>query len=104
MQKPFKLAIDLQRLTRLSDDLVAVRSGKFNFRTIADAPVLEDVSVVTGEAPFLEGIVHGHPRLADGHRIVTSQFWALCEADALYARTLSRWYRIKNNNLDQWRH
>lgn len=95
MRKKATFAVDLRTLESLTGDLVSVRDGKFNFADIENAPVLKHVSVVHRPMQCLEGVVEGHPRLPDGHRIVTSQLWAACNAQVLFARTLNRWYRIE---------
>jgi hypothetical protein len=61
---------------------------------LAAAPRLDFWCVVI-EPPFpvLQGIVTGHPRLADGAMIGTSPLLWLAE-DRSAARTLSRYYRL----------
>jgi hypothetical protein len=57
------------------------------------APVLQGFEVSFIPVPCLTGIVSGHPKLPDGHRIVTSQIFYL-NSKLLIARTLNRWYRL----------
>lgn len=61
---------------------------------LASAPLLDFWCVVV-EPPFpvLQGVVTGHPRLADGAMIGTSPLLWLAE-DQSAARTLSRFYRL----------
>lgn len=100
MRKKYTFAADLRTLESLTGDLVAVCNGRFDFAGVEDAPVLKRASVVHRTMQCLEGI--GHPRLPDGqHRIVTSQLWAACNAQVLFARTLNRWYRIEKV-VDLW--
>lgn len=101
MRKKKSFAADLRTLESLTRDLVAVREGRFDFADIENAPVLKHVSIVHRSMQCLEGVVEGHPRLPDGRRIVTSQLWAAYDAQALFARTLNRWYRIEKV-VDLW--
>lgn len=101
MRKKYTFAADLRTLESLADDLAAVSDGSFNFADVKNAPVLKHVSIVHRPMQCLEGVVEGHPRLPDGRRIVTSQLWAACDAHALFARTLNRWYRIEKV-VDLW--
>lgn len=62
----------------------------------ADAPILRDHKMSARRATCLEGTVYGHPVLPDGRPIFTSELHAFLEQDGrLYARTLSRWYRLE---------
>lgn len=48
---------------------------------------------VVGKAFALSGVVSGHPSLADGREIITSQLFYVDE-DRGIARTMNRWYRL----------
>lgn len=92
-----KSTTDLRPLEGLTGGLVAVRDEGFEFAGIGDAPVSKHVSVVHRPIQCLEGVLAGHPRLRDGHRIVTSQLRAVCNAQVLCAHTLDRLYRIEQS-------
>ena len=60
-----------------------------------DIPDLDDWRFSTRAEVCLEGVVHNHPSLPDGHEIKTSQLFAhYVEGDQHFVRTLNRWYRI----------
>jgi hypothetical protein len=44
-------------------------------------------------APVLKGRVTGHPGIAEGHRVRTSEVYLTDRAT--FARTLSRWYVLR---------
>ena len=79
---------------RLFDDLRRIDDGTLDVPSIlADAPTLSDYKLVLGWSHALSGVVHGHPRLQDGHEVVTSQLFYLDPQLGL-ARTMNRWYRL----------
>lgn len=79
---------------RLLDDRTRLDDGALDVSSIlADAPTLTGHKLVLGWAHALSGVVHGHPRLQNGHEIVTSQLFYLDPQLGL-ARTMNRWYRL----------
>lgn len=85
--------LDSEATERLLDDIRRVNAGEFDVGTVADAPLLEGYRVAIGRAYALTGNVGGHPRLADGKEIVTSQLFYLDEGLGI-CRTMNRWYRL----------
>lgn len=79
---------------RLFDDLRQLDDGTLDISSVlADAPALSDHKLVLGWSHALSGVVHGHPRLPDGNKVVTSQLFFLDPQLGL-ARTMNRWYRL----------
>lgn len=79
---------------RIFDDLTQIEDGKLDVEAIrAHAPKLDNYRLVLGWSHALRGVVHGHPLLADGGDIVTSQLVYLDTSLGL-ARTASRWYEL----------
>ncbi|NVP57586.1 DUF6634 family protein [Mycoplana rhizolycopersici] len=79
---------------RLFDDLTQLDDGTLDVSAVlADAPTLSDHKLVLGWAHALSGVVHGHPRLPDGNKVVTSQLFFLDPQLGL-ALTMNRWYRL----------
>lgn len=91
-----KVHTDVDRLDRLIKDLRSVLEGdKKKIDLGSDVPILKSYRVTTRRTACLEGIVYGHPTLPDGETILTSELHVFLEQEALlYARTLSRWYRL----------
>lgn len=80
-----------ERLRELADDLETLDRGKRPTADIlADAPVLEGWAVGTVPVPVLRGVASGHPSIATGRPVVTTQVMAT--DNATWARTLSRYY------------
>jgi hypothetical protein len=96
MQNAFACLADVRVLERLAEDFVSLRDGRFDTDRLASAPLLEAITIVPQSVHFLEGYVTGHPLLADGRRIVTSQLFGFMSGHAHYARTLNRWYRVSD--------
>lgn len=81
------------RLRELADELRAIRDETApTNRDLAHVPRIEDWKAGTREVRVLTGRVYGHPDVADGRRIVTSDLYA--SDGATWARTLSRYYRL----------
>ncbi|GJE81993.1 DUF6634 family protein [Methylorubrum thiocyanatum] len=81
------------RLRDLADELRAIRDETApTNRDLAHVPRIEDWTAGTREVRVLTGRVYGHPEIADGRRIVTSDLYA--SDGATWARTLSRYYRL----------
>ncbi|MVA33950.1 DUF6634 family protein [Agrobacterium vitis] len=79
---------------RLFDDLRQLDDGTLDITSVlADAPTLSAHNLVLGWSHALSGVVHGHPRLQDGNKIVTSQLFYL-DPQQGFARTMNRWYRL----------
>ncbi|MEE7492211.1 hypothetical protein [Methylobacterium oryzae] len=84
-----------ERLRDLADDVEAVEAGlKPEASDLADAPVLDGWSCDAVAAPILKGRVSGHPGIAEGHRVRTSEVYLTDRRT--YARTLSRWYVLRS--------
>ena len=84
-----------QRLLVAREALQRIKRGESpTAEELAAAPRLDFWCVVV-DAPFpiLQGVVTGHPRLADGAMIGTSPLLWLAE-DKSAARTVSRYYRL----------
>ena len=62
---------------------------------LANAPIL-DFEGLVDDGPFVSfrGRVYGHPIILQGHRCVTSVVVAYDGRRGLWARTISRWYRV----------
>lgn len=85
---------ELTRLRALVDDMEAIRSGMSPERLAGDAPILDHWMLTHRPEACLAGRSTGHPKLQGAARpIVTSDLW-LMSKDRLWARTLSRWYRL----------
>ncbi len=79
---------------RLFDDLRKLDDGTLDVASVlAHAPEISDYKLVLGWSHALSGVVHGHPRLQGGNKIITSQLFYLDPQLGL-ARTMSRWYRL----------
>lgn len=91
------LLTEVDRLDCLLSDLRRLQDSDVKaINLAADAPILRDHKMSARRTPCLEGMVYGHPILPDGKIIFTSELHALLEHDGqLYARTLSRWYRLQ---------
>ena len=89
-----RLDRELARLRALVDDLEAIRSGIHPERLAEGAPILDSWTLTHRPEACLAGRSTGHPRLQGAARpIVTSDLW-LMSRDEIWARTLSRWYRL----------
>lgn len=84
---------DLPVACQLLDDLHRYAEGLLGDDALADAPLLQSYKFVVGPAYALGGIVSGHPRIADGREIVSSQLFFL-DPERSVARTRNRWYRL----------
>jgi hypothetical protein len=62
---------------------------------LSEAPILDFEGLVE-DGPFVSfhGRVFGHPRIPRGHRCVTSVVVAYDGCRGLWARSISRWYRV----------
>lgn len=85
--------LDGATVVRLLNDLRSAELGEFGNIPIEETPILHNYRPVVGKAFALSGVVSGHPRLADGREIITSQLFYLDEGRGL-ARTMNRWYRL----------
>ncbi|MDX1195781.1 DUF6634 family protein [Rhizobium sp. L43] len=85
--------MDSETVERLLESIHIANTGGPDLAAIAEAPLLEGYRTAVGHAFALTGIVHGHPRIDDGRKIVTSQLFYL-DADRGIARTMNRWYRL----------
>ncbi|MGO7530883.1 DUF6634 family protein [Rhizobium leguminosarum] len=87
-------------VVRLLNDLRCAELGEFGNIPIYDAPVLCNYKPVIGKAFALTGVVSGHPRVAEGREVITSQLFYLDEDRGL-ARTMNRWYRLCSSVRNQ---
>lgn len=89
------LDFQLQRLSGLVADMQLVRQGASpEAMASGEAPILNRWVLAQRPVPCLAGLSIGHPRLAGVNRaITTSDLWLMSE-DRVWARTLSRWYRL----------
>jgi hypothetical protein len=85
----------LARLRAARDALARIEKGESPTpEELAAAPLLEFWCVVVDPPfPVLQGVVTGHPHLADGATVGTSPLLWLAD-DRSAARTLSRYYRL----------
>jgi hypothetical protein len=88
------LGEEAARLDRLAADLRRLAGGVMpTAEELASAPVLHAWQLRTWPRPCLSGVGRNHPRLRPG-RITTTDLWVI-DADAGWARTLSRYYRLE---------
>jgi len=85
--------LDGATVLRLLNDLRCAELGEFGNISIEETPILRNYKPVIGKAFALTGVVSGHPRLAEGREVITSQLFYLDEHRGL-ARTMNRWYRL----------
>ncbi|TAZ42070.1 DUF6634 family protein [Rhizobium ruizarguesonis] len=85
--------LDGATVVRLLNDLTCAESGDFGSVPVHESPILRNYKPVIGKALALSGTVSGHPRVADGREVITSQLFYLDEERGL-ARTMNRWYRL----------
>ena len=87
------------KLIRAERDLARLRQGwRPTPDDLSNAPCLSHWSfaaTITGDVTVLFGIVNGHPRIRDGGWCTTSMLVAIDTCHWKWARTLSRFYRIK---------
>lgn len=84
-----------ERLSALASDLRAIARGQLPEELLeGSAPILNQWSPAVRPSVCLEGLVGGHPVLVGHSRAIrTSELWYL-DAEAGWARTYSRWYRL----------
>lgn len=78
---------------RLSVDLRSLEAGLTHTLSLHSAPILENHQMYSRRTACLSGYVFGHPSLADGREIMTSQLMYM-DPEFGIARTLNRWYRL----------
>lgn len=80
------------KLRRLANDLEEVRDGSWlpNRTTLVTDWFLGQRAV-----PCIIGRPQGHPTIGDGNPMVSTELFYL-DADSGYARTFSRWYRLRD--------
>lgn len=93
--RPDAVEIEKERLERLLADLTALERNLAPTRQdLVEAPILDRYHIAMRPVPCLVGEATGHPRLTGvGREICTTELWVFC-ADAKWARTHSRWYRL----------
>lgn len=78
------------RSRTLGFDLERLENGE-----VAASPLLDDRPQRLRLASCLEGVVKGHPSLADGQVILTNKIWAQFHDQGEHlVRKLNRWYRL----------
>ena len=77
----------------LAADLQRIADGGPSPADLRAAPLLDYWRLAHRPEPALIGLVHGHPLLRDGRTTLTSLAVVL-DADAGWARTWSRYYRL----------
>lgn len=84
----------IRRARLLADDVGRLLAeGRPSDNDLGAAPILDHWGVVARARPALAGLTTGHPVLRDHRPIITSDLIAL-DADAGWARTASRFYRL----------
>lgn len=89
------LAEMAERLSALAADLRAIAGGRLPEELVqGSAPTLNQWTPTVRPSLCLEGLVGGHPVLVGHDRAIrTSELWYF-DAEAGWARTYSRWYRL----------
>lgn len=82
------------RLSALVADMEKIRIGTPPEHLAQDAPILDHWVVAQRPIPCLAGLSTGHPRLTGENRLIGTSDLCLMSEDRLWARTLSRWYRL----------
>jgi hypothetical protein len=82
------------RLAALLSDMELLRAGVPPEDLATDAPLLDRWLVARHPAACLLGQSTGHPLLPGVNREIVTSDLMLLSRDHLWARTLSRWYRL----------
>lgn len=89
---------DGERFKAMLADLERLQAGWLpDLADLASAPLLSCWSLKTPDRaglPYLVGFSRGHPHIRDGRIIVTSSVVALDGPTHLWARTISRFYKL----------
>jgi hypothetical protein len=89
-----QLALEVERLRRLAEDLNRIGEGEHpDERALAQAPTINDWGWAERPEMSLFGKVYRHPTIADGRQARTSDVWFVAPALG-YARTLNRFYNL----------
>jgi len=88
---PKDLAREFRRLADALDRLAD--SGAPSAADLATAPMLDRWAPVHCVSTALEGVIHGHPSIADGSPAVTAQIMAINEEKG-WARSLTGWFLL----------
>jgi hypothetical protein len=89
---PFDIHAEPFKLRMLANDIEKTRDQHY-LRGVEPTAMLAQWKPGLHFVTHLTGRVHGHPLIADGRQIATSQLFYLNEELGL-ARSLSRWYRL----------
>jgi len=85
----------LSKLDALVVDMKALRDGQSPVELGGDnAPLLDRWTPRLGNNVFLVGLSTGHPKLSGEDRLISTSELFLVSEDQVWARTLSRWYRL----------
>ena len=85
----------IEMARRLADDLERLLlNGAPTTSDLSGAPTLDFWDRTQAPSPALIGVISGHPLIRDGRISVTSNLFAL-DGDGAWARTWSRWYRLR---------
>lgn len=98
---------DIDRLTRLTADLISIRDGKLpDEKAFRDAPFIDQWAIITRPSVVLTGTVYGHPRYPQlGTTMVTTPLFIDGRTHG-WMRTQSRYYRLgdASTELPSYRH
>ncbi|WP_417419114.1 DUF6634 family protein [Hoeflea sp.] len=89
-----RFELQLQRLKSLVADMEAVQQRRMQKALPEGAPILEHWALTCRPAPCLTGRSTGHPRLMGADRSIITSDLQLLSSDQMWARTMSRWYRL----------
>ena len=99
-----KLRRDAEKLERLASDLRRIADGvEPSPEELENAPVIDRWVVGQMTHLCLVGRVKRHPEIPDTHLTRTSDLW-LINQKARWARTLSRFYRLGDDDVPRPEH
>lgn len=88
------LAMEIQALKKLVQDLENIRSGQLpGKRALAASPLIDNWSISYRNVPCLTGEISSHPELGFAERGLTSDLWILAPHHG-FARTMTRFYLL----------
>lgn len=96
--KPHMFA-DPVNMLLLAHDLERIASGTGpTVEDLEGGPILTDWHVMLCQVPVLVGRVAGHPDRRDGP-VMTSQVYAIDYGSRTWARTMNRWYALRDPDI-----
>lgn len=99
-----QLGPEVDRLRHLLQDLEQIQAGRHPTETyLSKAPTLENWCIAERRTIALAGVVTGHPTIANGRSVCTSDLWFVAPS-LRYARTLNRFYVLGSRHKlsDRW--